>query len=76
MIAIGSLVNVLASIAALLVIVAGAPIAIGVALHFAPVPYSILLFFAVWQSAARETSIWSFAAQASALVWLIIVVAL
>ena len=48
----------------MLLFVSGAPIAVGVFVHFAPLPYNILLFLAVWRSAARETSIWSFAAQA------------
>ena len=74
MIVIGTLVNVLASVAALLLIVSGAPVAVGVFAHFAPLPYNILLFLAVWRSAARETSIWSFAAQPAALVWLIVVI--
>ena len=74
MILIGSLVNVLATVAAMLLFVAGAPIALGVGVHFTPVPYNVLLFLAVWQSAARQPSWWSFPAQATALVWLIIVI--
>jgi hypothetical protein len=71
MILVGSLVNIVSTIAALILFVSGAPIALGVFAHFAPLPYNILLFLAVWQSAARETSDWSFPAQAAALVWLI-----
>ena len=72
MILIGSLVNILATIAALLLFVSGAPITFGVIAHFAPLPYNILLLVAVWQSAAHENSGWSFPAQAAALVWLIL----
>lgn len=71
MLAIGSLVNIVATIGAVLLFAAGAPIALGVAVHFAPLPYNILLFLAVWQSAAREASDWSFPAQAAALIWLV-----
>jgi hypothetical protein len=74
LIVIGTLINVLASVAAMLLFVSGAPIAIGVIVHFLPVPYNILLFMAVWQSAARETSLWSFPAQAVSLIWLILVI--
>ena len=74
MIVIGSLVNILATVAAMLLFVSGAPIALGVIVHFAPVPYNVLLFLAVWQSAARQPSGWSFPAQAGALVWLIFVI--
>jgi len=71
MILIGSLVNILGTAAAMLLFVSGAPIALGVIVHFAPVPYNILLFLAVWQSAARQVSRWSFLAQAGGLIWLI-----
>ena len=74
MILIGSLVNVLATAAALILFVSGAPIALGVIVHFVPVPYNVLLFLGVWQSAARQPSFWSFPAQAAALVWLIAVI--
>ena len=74
MVVVGSLVNILATAAAMLLFVAGAPIALGVIAHFAPVPYNVLLFLAVWQSAARQPSWWSFPAQAGALVWLIFVI--
>ena len=69
MLVIGTVVNVAAMIAAMLLFVAGAPIAVGVVVHFSPLPYNLLLFFAVWQAASRETSDWSFPAQAVALVW-------
>jgi hypothetical protein len=71
LIVVGTVVNLLVSAAAMLLFVSGAPIALGVIVHFAPVPYNILLFLAVWQAAARETSVWSFAAQAAAMLWLV-----
>jgi hypothetical protein len=76
MILVGSLVNILATVAAMLLFVSGVPIAAGVAVHFAPVPYNILLFFGVWQSAARQPSTWSYPAQVVALLWLIAVICL
>jgi hypothetical protein len=69
MLVVGTVVNIAATIAAMLLFVAGAPIAVGVAVHFAPLPYNLLLFFAVWQAASRETSDWSFPAQVIALGW-------
>ena len=71
MLVVGSLVNIFATAAAMLFFVAGALIAVGVIVHFAPVPYNILLFLGVWQSAARAASRWSFPAQAAAVVWLV-----
>ena len=69
MILIGSLVNMLATIAALILFVSGAPVALGVIAHFAPVPYNLLLLFAVWQASSREATQWSFAAQVAAVLW-------
>ena len=72
MLIIGTVVNVAATIAAILLFVSGAPIALGVVVHFAPVPYNLLLLLGVWHAAQRETSDWSFAAQAVAVVWFIV----
>jgi hypothetical protein len=69
MLAIGTVVNIVSGIGAMLLFVSGAPISIGVAVHFLPLPYNLLLFFAVWQAAAREASRWSFPAQVGALLW-------
>jgi hypothetical protein len=74
MVIIGTVVNLIGSAAAMLLFVSGAPIALGVFVHFAPVPYNVLIFLAVWQAAAREVSAWSFIAQAAGLIWLIAVI--
>ena len=74
MLIIGTAVNIAAMIAALLLFVSGLPIAIGVAVHFAPLPYNLLLLLGVWHAAQREASQWSFAAQAIAVVWFIAMV--
>jgi len=71
MLIIGTVVNVAAMIAAILLFVSSAPITIGVVVHFSPVPYNLLLLLGVWHAAQRETSDWSFAAQAIAVVWFI-----
>jgi hypothetical protein len=71
MLIIGTVVNIAAMIAALLLFVSGAPIAFGVVVHFAPVPYNLLLLLGVWHAAQREASEWSFAAQAIAVIWFI-----
>jgi hypothetical protein len=71
MLVIGTVVNIAAMIGAVLLFVSGLPIALGVAVHFAPVPYNLLLLFGVWHAAQREASEWSFAAQAVAVIWFI-----
>jgi hypothetical protein len=70
MLVVGTLVNLAAMFLALLLFGMGAPTAVAVAVHFSPVPYNVLLFMAVWQSAAGESP-GSWAAQTVALVWLI-----
>lgn len=65
----GSLVNLGMSLVAILLFAAGLPVAVGVTVHFSPLPYNILLLLAVWRSAEREASGWSLAAQAGAVAW-------
>ena len=50
MLGVGTLINVLATVLALAVMVQGAHPAVAVALHFAPLPYNVFLFAAVWRS--------------------------
>lgn len=71
MLVIGTAVNLAAMLLALALFVSGVPVALGVLVHFSPIPYNILVFLAVWRSAAREGSDWSFVAQAVAAVWLV-----
>lgn len=50
----GSAVNLIASFAALMLAAQGADLRWAVALHFAPLPYNLLLFRAVWCSPQRN----------------------
>ncbi len=52
MLLVGTLVNLAASIAAMIVAATGAPLAIAVAVHFAPLPYNLFLFLAVTRHGA------------------------
>lgn len=54
MLGVGTLINVLATVLALAVMVQGAHPAVAVALHFAPLPYNVFLFAAVWRSPHRD----------------------
>lgn len=49
----GTLVNILASIAALILLSAGAADPVVAIVHFAPVPWNLVLLVAVWRAAAR-----------------------
>ncbi len=67
MVGVGSLINLACSILALLVAAGGAPLGVAVALHFAPLPYNLFLFAAVWRNSRKAP--WMALA---ALVWLMV----
>lgn len=68
MLTVGTAINVGAMIAAIGLFLSG-QVALGVVVHFAPVPYNLLLLLGVWHAAQREASEWSFAVQVVAVVW-------
>jgi hypothetical protein len=68
MLAVGSVLNLAASFGALALLALGAPGAVAVALHFAPVPYNLFLFLALWRLTRRPTPV-----VAAALAWLAVV---
>jgi hypothetical protein len=53
MLVVGTLVNLLASFAALMLAAQGAAPALAAALHFAPLPYNAFLFLALWRLPRR-----------------------
>lgn len=53
MLAIGTVVNLLASFGALVLASQGAPMALAVLVHFAPLPYNLFLFLALWRLPRR-----------------------
>ena len=67
MIGVGSVINLAASILALIVAASGAPIGVAVALHFAPLPYNLFLYAAV-SRISRESPL----TRLAALAWLIV----
>jgi hypothetical protein len=71
MLAAGTLINLLASFAALMLASQGAPLAVAVVVHFAPLPYNLFLFLALWRLPGRP----SLAAGAAA-AWLAMVTVL
>jgi len=56
MIAIGSLLNLGASFFALMLAAQGAPTGWAVAMHFAPLPYNLFLFAALWRRSDRSAA--------------------
>jgi hypothetical protein len=65
MLGVGTLISIVATVLALAVMVQGAHPVVAVALHFAPLPYNVFLFAAVWRSPHRD-----FPASAIAAGWL------
>ena len=67
----GSTINVAAALLALLLFVWDAPMALAATVHFAPLPYNLFLFAAVWKSAAAAEEPWASTARIAGLLWLI-----
>lgn len=66
---VGTIINLAAALAALLLLAAGVPDAVGALVFFAPLPYNILLLVSVWRSAARTPGPASLTAQLLAAAW-------
>ena len=65
MLAVGTVINATVSFGALMLVAAGAPGTVAVALHFAPAPYNGFLCLALWRLARRPATV-----AAAAAVWL------
>ncbi|MBW8371470.1 MAG: hypothetical protein K0M66_10945 [Thiobacillus sp.] len=55
MLGVGTVVNLIVTILALTAIIRGAHAGLAVALHFAPMPYNLFLFAAIWRAPDRNT---------------------
>lgn len=71
MMLVGTVVNAATTLAAIGLLAAGAPALLAMAVFLAPLPLNLLLFFAVWRSAAKSGGTVTMAAQIAALIWLI-----
>jgi hypothetical protein len=69
---VGTVVNLAAALAALLLLAKGAPDAVGAAVYFSPIPYNLLLLVSVWRSAARAPGPAALAAQLLAVAWIVL----
>ncbi len=70
---VGTLVNIAATVAAVLLLGAAVPDWLAVAVHFLPLPYNLFLFLAVWRTSERRALPFAWAAQIAAALWLIAV---
>ena len=71
MMLVGTIVNAVTTLAAIGLLAAGAPPLLSIAVYLLPLPWNLLLFFAVWRSAARAGGTAAIAAQMAAVIWLI-----
>lgn len=69
MIGVGTLINLVATLLALIAVTQDAPAGLAVALHFAPMPYNLFLVGALWRTPGRNEFALGLAAA-----WLLIVI--
>lgn len=74
----GLFVNVVATVAALMVFATDAPDWLGMAVHLAPTPYNLLVLVGVWRGAARwrGPSPWADLARVAITLWVAAAVAI
>lgn len=75
---IGFFVNFAATAGSMALVVAGLPAVISLAVHLAPLPYTVLTLVGVWRSAARYAGppVWATLARAAIVLWTAVVVVL
>ena len=64
-VAVGSMINMVSTVAAILLLSQGSGLPVAAAVHFCPIPYNLFLLAAFWRSPQR-----TMATAAIALVWL------
>jgi hypothetical protein len=71
---VGSAINVAASVLALILLGLKMPLALVLAVHFAPVPYNIFLTYAVWRTAEKAGGAKASLMMLGCVLWLILTV--
>ncbi|MER9231308.1 hypothetical protein NKI56_04230 [Mesorhizobium sp. M0622] len=74
LVVVGTAINIASSVAALILLGLKLPLALVLAVHFAPVPYNIFLTFAVWRTAGSSAGAKASLMTLGATLWLIVVV--
>lgn len=69
---VGSAINVVTTIVALVVLGLKAPAEAALAVHFAALPYNLFLFLAVWRTAEKTRPAIAWIAQLGAAAWLLL----
>jgi hypothetical protein len=71
---VGSAINIVASMLALILLALKMPVALVLAVHFAPVPYSLFLTLAVWRTTEKSAGAKALLMTLGATLWLLLVV--
>ncbi|RWO92358.1 MAG: hypothetical protein E5Y63_12055 [Mesorhizobium sp.] len=71
---VGTAINIAVSVLALILLGLKLPLALVLAVHFAPVPYNFFLTFAVWRTAEKSGGVKASLMTLGAVLWLILVV--
>lgn len=71
---VGTAINIASSALALILLGLKLPLALVLAVHFAPVPYDFFLTFAVWRTAEKSGGVKALLMTLGATLWLILVV--
>jgi hypothetical protein len=69
----GTTINVATALLGLLLFASDAPTALAATVYFAPLPYNLFLFAALWKSAAVAEEPWALLTRVAALLWLVAV---
>src|SRR3954470_4731839 len=69
---VGTAINITSSVAALILLGLKLPLAVVLAVHFAPVPYNIFLTFAVWRTTEKSSGAKASLMTLGATLWLIL----
>lgn len=72
MLVIGTAINLVTTVAALLMFATDFPTAAGAAIYFSPLPYNFFLLIAVWRSAGKVQEPRASAARVFALMWFVV----
>ncbi|CAH2394538.1 hypothetical protein [Mesorhizobium ventifaucium] len=71
---VGTAINIAVSVLALILLGLKLPLALVLAVHFAPVPYNFFLTFAVWRTAEKSGGVKASLMTLGAVLWLMLVV--
>jgi hypothetical protein len=72
MLVVGTAINVVTTVAALLLFATDFPTLAGAAVYFSPLPYNLFVLIAVWRSAAKVHEPRRSAARACAVLWFLV----